>query len=147
MPIDVLANEPDQFGGIIVDADHLPADPKQFSAALDRSLKTWRSDGKRLVWLGVPLARAALIPVAVSAGFFFHHSNEGDLMMICRLIEDAFVPTHATHYIGVGGVVLNARQELLVVCERHRRTSLPPLARLPLRQIGHLLRVSSLSVE
>src|SRR2546421_4580158 len=125
MPTELLASEPDQFGGIIVDADQLPADPEQFSAALDRSLKTWRSDGKRLVWLGVPLARAALIPVAVSAGFFFHHSNEGDLMMICRLVEDAFVPTHATHYIGVGGVVINARPELLVVCERHRRTSQP----------------------
>src|SRR6266568_5966827 len=102
MPIDLLANEPDQFGGVIVDADQLPADPSEFSRALDRSLATWRSDGKRLVWLGVPLARAALVPIAVTAGFFFHHSNEGDLMMICRLVEDAFVPTHATHYVGVG---------------------------------------------
>jgi len=123
MATDLLTAEPDQFGGVIVDADQLPADPEQFSATLDRSLATWRSDGKRLVWLGVPLARAALIPIAVTAGFFFHHSNEGDLMMVCRLVEDAFVPTHATHYIGVGGVVINARQELLVVCERHRRTS------------------------
>ena len=123
MATDLLAAEPDQFGGIIVDADQLPTDPGQFSAALDRSLAAWRADGKRLVWLGVPLERAALIPVAATAGFFFHHSNEGDLMMVCRLVEGAFVPTHATHYIGVGGVVINARQELLVVCERHRRTS------------------------
>src|SRR5258708_4893954 len=123
MATDLLAAEADQFGGVIVDADQLPADPDAFSTALDRSLVTWRADGKRLVWLGVPIARAALIPVAATAGFFFHHSNEGDLMMVCRLVEGAFVPTHATHYIGVGGVVINARQELLVVCERHRRTS------------------------
>jgi len=123
MATDLLAAEPDQFGGVIVDADLLPADADEFSALLDRSLTTWRTDGKRLVWLGVPLARAALIPVAVTAGFVFHHSNEGEVMMVCRLVEDAFVPTHATHYIGVGGVVINARQELLVVCERHRRTS------------------------
>src|SRR6266851_9297246 len=118
MATDLLAAEPDQFGGVIVDAGLLPADADEFSALLDRSLTTWRADGRRLVWLGVPLARAALIPVAVTAGFFFHHSNEGDLMMVCRLVEDAFVPTHATHYIGVGGVVINAQQELLVVCER-----------------------------
>jgi 8-oxo-dGTP diphosphatase len=123
MATDLLAAEPDQFGGVIVDADRLPADADEFSALLDRSLTTWRTDGKRLVWLGVPLARAALIPVAVTAGFVFHHSNEGEVMMVCRLVEDAFVPTHATHYIGVGGVVINVRQELLVVCERHRRTS------------------------
>src|SRR5258708_2137397 len=123
MATDLLAAEADQFGGVIVDVDQLPADPDEFSTALDRSLVTWRADGKRLVWLGVPIARAALIPVAATAGFFFHHSNEGDLMMVCRLKEGAFVPTHATHYIGVGGVVINAREELLVVCERHRRSS------------------------
>lgn len=121
--LDVLANTPDQFGGVIVDPEQLPLDAIQFTTVLRRSLDTWRSAGRRLVWLDVPLGRAALIPVAVDAGFFFHHSNEGDLMMVCRLVEDAFVPTHATHYIGVGGVVINERQELLVVCERHRRTS------------------------
>ncbi|MCA1646209.1 MAG: NUDIX domain-containing protein [Chloroflexi bacterium] len=121
--MDVLANSPDQFGGIIVDPDRLPEDAAQFAAALAHSLATWRAAGHRLVWLDVPLACAAVIPVAVANGFFFHHSNEGDLMMICRLVEDAFVPTHATHYIGVGGVVINERQELLVVCEKHRRTS------------------------
>jgi len=121
--MDVLAATPDQFGGIIVDPEQLPSDVAEFSAALNRSLDTWRSAGHRVVWLKVPLACAAVITVAVAAGFFFHHSNEGDLMMICRLVEGAFVPTHATHYIGVGGVVINERQELLVVCERHRRTS------------------------
>ncbi|NDE06945.1 MAG: NUDIX domain-containing protein [Chloroflexi bacterium] len=40
-----------------------------------------------------------------------------------RLVADAFIPTHATHYVGVGGVVINDRRELLVVCERHRATS------------------------
>src|SRR5258707_6276093 len=123
MATDLVTAEADQFGGVIVNPDALPPDPAEFAKRLDRSLETWRTDGKRLVWLGVPLARAALIPLAVKAGFFFHHSDEGDLMMVCRLVEGAFVPTHATHYIGVGGVVINARQELLVVCERHRRTS------------------------
>src|SRR5258708_565129 len=123
MHVDELAAAPDMFGGIIVDPTQLPTNVEAFTAALQRSLAAWRADGKRLVWLGVPIARAALIPVAVEAGFVFHHSNEGDLMLVCRLVEHAFVPTHATHYIGVGGVVINERQELLVVCERHRRTS------------------------
>ena len=107
--------------------------------------------------------------------------------MICRLVEGAFIPGHATHYIGVGGVVINEREELLVVCERHRRTAQPyyklpggalqpgehlvdavlrevleetgcqrevrgagvfsALARLPLRQVRHLLRVSAVAAE
>jgi 8-oxo-dGTP pyrophosphatase MutT (NUDIX family) len=123
--MDVLPFSPDQFGGVIVESDRLPEDPAEFATLLSGSLETWRAAGSRLVWLGVPIERAALIPVAVQAGFVFHHSNESDLMMTCRLVEDAFVPTHATHYIGVGGVCLNDRQELLVVCEKHRRTSRP----------------------
>jgi 8-oxo-dGTP diphosphatase len=120
-----LAFSPDQFGGIIVDSQQLPADADDFKAALGQSMDVWKSGGFRLVWIDVPLDRAALVPVAVDAGFFFHHSNETDVMMICRLVENAFIPTHATHYIGVGGVILNERNELLVVCERHRRTSQP----------------------
>jgi 8-oxo-dGTP pyrophosphatase MutT (NUDIX family) len=120
-----LAFAPDMFGGVIVESETLPADAATFEAALARSLETWKAGGIRLVWIAVPLARATLIPIAVAAGFTFHHTNENDLMLVARLVEDAFVPFHATHYIGVGGVVLNARQELLVVCEKHRRTSKP----------------------
>jgi 8-oxo-dGTP pyrophosphatase MutT (NUDIX family) len=121
----ILEHTPDQFGGIIVDADQLPADPDQFADQLHFSMDTWRSEGRRLVWVDVTLGLSQLIPVATRVGFFFHHSNEQDVMLVCRLATDAFVPTHATHYIGVGGVVLNDRQELLVVCERHRRTAAP----------------------
>lgn len=121
----VLAFAPDMFGGVIVESDKLPEDADTFQAELRQSLDTWKSSGVRLVWIPVPIQRAALIPVAVAAGFTFHHTNDNDLMLVHRLVEDAFVPYHATHYIGVGGVVLNARQELLVVCEKHRRTSQP----------------------
>lgn len=123
--MDTLAHEEDQFGGVIVDPERLPLEVADFTAALASSLEAWRSNGVRLVWLGLPIARAAFVPVAAQSGFVYHHANESDIMMVCRLVDDAFVPFHATHYIGVGGVVLNDRQELLVVCERHRRTSKP----------------------
>ena len=123
--MDTLANSPDQFGGIIVESEQLPEDAEEFGERLQTSIETWRADGRRLVWIDVPIEKAQLVPVATKAGFYFHHSNEGDLMLVCRLVDDAFVPMHATHYIGVGGVVINDRQELLVVCERHRRTSQP----------------------
>src|SRR5262249_8431358 len=120
-----LEHAPDQFGGIIVDDEHLPDDPQTFAEQLRFSMDCWRAEGRRLVWVKVPLQKAQLIPVATKAGFFFHHSNETDVMLVCRLVSEAFVPPHATHYIGVGGVVINERQELLVVCERHRRTAAP----------------------
>jgi len=123
--IEVLSGVPDQFGGVVVPPEALPPDAQRFPGLLAQSLATWRAEGKRLVWLELPLAHAALVPHAAAAGFRFHHSDEEHLVMTCRLVEGAFVPAHATHYIGAGGVVLNARDELLVVCERHRRTQQP----------------------
>src|SRR5438067_1803691 len=120
--METLVFEPDMFGGVIVNADALVDDVTVFKQQLERSLEQWRGEGRRLVWLDVPLRLAKLIPIAADAGFTFHHSGEDHLMMTCRLVDDAFIPGHATHYIGAGGVVLNERNELLVVCERHRRT-------------------------
>jgi 8-oxo-dGTP pyrophosphatase MutT (NUDIX family) len=121
----ILPFAPDQFGGVIVESQTLPDDADVFRSALAASLAHWRTDGARLVWIDVPIHLAALIPVAVQAGFVFHHSDDDRLVMTCRLVEGAFIPGHATHYIGAGGVVLNQRDELLVVCERHRRTKQP----------------------
>src|SRR5579862_6396283 len=123
--MDVLDHAPDQFGGVIVSAETLPADSAEFGQRLLSSLEAWRTDGRRLVWIDIPRSLSAHIPLATDVGFFFHHADEDVLTLVCRLVEDAFVPMHATHYIGVGGVVINERNELLVVCERHRRTAQP----------------------
>jgi 8-oxo-dGTP pyrophosphatase MutT (NUDIX family) len=118
---ETLPHVTDQFKGVLIDAERLPSDA-EFPDALRRSLEAWIAGGFRLAWLKLPIERAALVPVAVEQGFTYHHANEGDVMLTRKLVDDAFVPTHATHYVGVGGVVLNDKRELLVVCERHRRT-------------------------
>jgi 8-oxo-dGTP pyrophosphatase MutT (NUDIX family) len=118
-----LASAPDRFGGTIVESQSLPEDAAEFAARLSESLKAWTDEGIRLVWLDVPITRAALVPVAVEAGFGFHHADEDSLTLTRCLVEGAFVPPHATHFVGVGGVVINERRELLVVCERHRASA------------------------
>ena len=117
-----IAFSADHFNGVIIDADRLP-DEAHFAASLGDALDLWTGAGKRLVWLKVPLERSGLVPIAAAHGFIFHHANDHDVMMTRRLVPEAFVPTHATHYVGVGGVVINDRRELLVVCERHRATN------------------------
>ena len=124
--MDVLNAAENPFGGMVIDAGDLPAQPEAFGLRLRRSLDLWAGQGYKVVWLEVPIAKSALIPVAASAGFTFHHSGSDYLMLTLPLVSDAFIPPYATHYIGAGGVVLNNRQELLVVWERahsqnHRR--------------------------
>jgi 8-oxo-dGTP diphosphatase len=109
------------FGGVMVDPAALPLDAEAFRQALAEALAEWESEGHKVVWLEVPIGKAVLIPVAVEAGFGFHHSGDDYLMLTRRLVPRAFIPPYASHYIGAGGVVLNERDELLVVWERAHR--------------------------
>lgn len=130
--IDALPADENPFGGVLPKPDSLGPDPVEFAARLAHSLSVWREADYRVVWLEVPLERAALIPVAVEAGFGFHHSGTDYLMMTLQLEPGAFIPAYSSHYIGAGGVAINERDELLVVSERYRSNpDRPPRFKLP----------------
>ncbi len=113
------------YKGIVIDSDELFKDVSTFQIRLAQSLDFWRQENYQVVWLEIPLEKSELIPVATAAGFVFHHSQEHYLLLVHRLVEGAFVPAFSTHYTGAGGVVLNAKNELLVVSERYRSRQRP----------------------
>ena len=118
-----LVFSPNQFGGVVTDADALPEDPSEFGRLLRRSLNAWSLDGYKVVWLEIPIGRAALVPVAAAAGFEYHHAKSEYVLMTLPLVQGSYIPPYATHYIGAGAVVLNERDEILVVSERYRMGS------------------------
>ena len=120
-----------RFGGVIIDPESLPDETSVFTEDLYLALETWREESHKLVWLEVPITQAMIVPIATEAGFVFHHATETYLMMVYRLVDGAFVPDYATHHIGAGGVVINDKNELLVVSERHRRDTSRPYYKLP----------------
>lgn len=128
---DVLDGHTDAFRGILIDPAFLPDDPGDFRAELDGSLGAWRGQGFRVAWLSVPRARAALVSVAIEAGFEYHHCDVDAVTLTLRLVRDAHVPAYASHCIGAGGVVLNERRELLVVWERTHRANHRKYYKLP----------------
>lgn len=114
----ILEAKSNHFLGIEVDMGCLPGETAVFQQQLAHSLNIWRDGGFKLVWLQIPITQANLIPTAVDAGFRFHHSDENYLMLVYQIQPDAFIPPYATHYIGAGGVVINDKNELLVIWER-----------------------------
>ena len=117
---ETLKFNPNQFGGVVTDTSALPDDPRAFGALLRDSIESWTSNGYKVVWLEIPLSHSALVPVAAEAGFEYHHADTGYALMTLRLESGAYIPPYATHYIGAGAVVLNERDEILVVVERYR---------------------------
>ena len=148
---DLIESKANGFGGVVVGPESLTDNPVEFSKQLAHSLSFWNSEGYKVVWLEIPIGKAALIPVAVEAGFSFHHSGHhsggdpqpgGDyLLLTCQLVNGAHIPPYASHYIGAGGVVLNDQKELLVVREKYGFGGRPPTLKLPggaLRSGEHL---------
>ena len=137
----VLEHKPNPFGGVVTDPEKLPEHPLEFKQALHESLETWRTRGVLVVWLEVPISKAALVPVAVEAGFSYHHAGQDYLLLTLQLVEGAHIPPYASHYIGAGGVVLDANNELLVVREKYGFGDRPPTLKMPggaLRSGEHL---------
>lgn len=119
------------FGGMVIVPQELPEDATEFALRLEASLKKWTGEGIKAAWLEVPISKSALIPEAVKQGFTFHHSAEDYLMLTAILQEGAWVPHFATHFIGIGGVVLTPERELLVVREIYGVAGRPPTLKLP----------------
>ena len=127
----ILGFKSNQFNGIVIAPSELPGDPNEFDARLGVSIEKWSLDGFLAVWLEIPKSKSALIPKAVDRGFDFHHTGEDYILLTCRLVDKAHIPPFATHYIGIGGVVLTPEKELLVVREKYGVGGRQPTLKLP----------------
>ena len=128
----MLEGSPNQFGGFVVNPGALPEDAGRFRRRLADAMDDWEDVGYKVAWLEVPLASAGLVPVAAETGFRYHHADEDYVMMTLQIEDGAYIPPHATHYIGAGGVVLSEDRQLLVVSERHQiRPRSGPSYKLP----------------
>ena len=119
------------FGGAVVDPKSVPVEPDEFLEAIEVATKQWKIDSVKVVWLEVPQNRFSLLSLILARGFTFHHANSDYAMLTLSLVPMSFVPPYATHFIGVGGVVINEKKEILVVSERYRSSGRAPSYKLP----------------
>lgn len=111
-----------RFGGATISLGEGPVScldtfGDQFSSVMQEI----RSSQRRGVFFKVPIAQAAIIPIAAQHGFTFHHA-EGDAAMLFNWLPDdepSPVPDFATHVVGLGGLVLNEQHEVLCVKEKN----------------------------
>jgi ADP-ribose pyrophosphatase YjhB (NUDIX family) len=111
----------DRYNGveIVVPPTAAAAQPAEFEAALRERIDGWQAAGKGGLWLQIPLECAGLAGVGASLGFEFHHAKSSYVMMTRWLLATPSpLPMYAFTQIGVGGVVVNTREEVLMVQER-----------------------------
>ncbi|KAH8518956.1 hypothetical protein H0E87_000703 [Populus deltoides] len=128
-PVDLYANgtvhhaellpaSDDDHGGIIVDMKE-PMDPDIFHARLRASLSLWGQQGKKGIWIKLPIAMVNLVETAVKKGFQYHHAEPNYLMLVYWIPDTpSTIPANASHRVCVGAIVLNDKREVLVVQEK-----------------------------
>lgn len=125
------AGSRNSFNGVELGPAGLPQDPQLFHLDLGAALTDWEAEGLVLAWLRIGREQAELIPQAVSHGFDFHHAQPDYVLLTRPLVPDPLIPPYATHYIGVGGMVLDDDDRLLVVSETYRLDLTQPFWKLP----------------
>jgi len=119
----LLLPKEDRYGGVEVDViesiDSAEAVARA-GAELRGHLAEWQAAGKGGVWLRVPRSSAAFAGQAVASGFEFHHARPGYVLLTRWLPTErpSPLPSYGFTQIGVGGVVLNSKDEVLLVQER-----------------------------
>lgn len=111
----------DEHGGVIVEVEE-KMDPNDFRSRLKASLFHWKLQGKKGVWIKLPIQLANLVEIVVKEGFWYHHA-EPDYLMLVRWIPatGSTIPANATHKVRIGAIVVNDKRELLVVQEKNGR--------------------------
>jgi len=109
----------DIYNGITIKKNDLPKDILEFEnnlAVLIEEVKYKRS----FIWIYVDINNSDFIPILTKYNFTFHSCNKNYLLLVKALKEDVIVPTLANHTLGVGAVVINNKNEILLIKERLR---------------------------
>ena len=107
----------DPYNGLTIDSKYLPNTKDEFELNLDFLIEEVKYK-RNLIWIYIDIKRSDFIPIATKKGFFFHSCDEDYVLVVKRIKENAIIPTAANHTLGVGAVVINDKNEILVIKEK-----------------------------
>lgn len=119
-PAEIFINTKDVYNTRYINSADVPADPAEFKARLEKTLQHFKEEKVKGVYIELSLDQSALIAPCKELGFTFHHA-EDDLVTLQKWVPDSpsKLPHFATHYIGVGGLVIDFKGgRVLVIQER-----------------------------
>ena len=106
----------DPYNGITILSEDLPKDILEFEQNLKDLIQNVK-DNKNLIWIYIDIKKSDFIPIATKFGFTFHSCNSDYILLVKVLKENAIVPNLANHTLGVGAVVINSKNEILLIKE------------------------------
>ncbi|XP_024009651.1 LOW QUALITY PROTEIN: nudix hydrolase 6 [Eutrema salsugineum] len=92
----IFNGKEDSYGGVVVNLMEMePMDAQDFEAKLDNSLKAWKDQGKKGIWIKLSSKLSSLVDTAIKRGFTYHNAEKDYVML----------------HIGISAFVLNKSKE------------------------------------
>jgi 8-oxo-dGTP diphosphatase len=116
----------DRYQGLeVTDMASLLTSEEDFARQLEWNLARWVEKGVRSVQIRfTPPGHCQLMNAAFKQGFYFHHAHRKEnYVLMCKWLDATThdkMPAYADHYVGVGGVVINNKDEILLIQERRQ---------------------------
>ena len=121
-----LPNTRDVYNTRYISHQDLPKDPQQFEKLLAETVEVLRQEKVKGVCLEVHFDDYLLLGVAKKLGFTLHHTDK-DVIMLQKWLPETKnrLPAYSTHYIGVGGLVIDFEtRKVLVIKEKQGNNTL-----------------------
>ncbi|WP_418179677.1 NUDIX domain-containing protein [Aliarcobacter lanthieri] len=109
----------DPYNGLTIESKDLPKTKEDFEKNLVELIDKVKNK-RNLIWIYINIENSSFIPITTKVGFTFHSCNSNYVLLVKVLKENAIVPTLANHTLGVGAVVINKKNELLLIKENIR---------------------------
>jgi 8-oxo-dGTP diphosphatase len=109
----------DPYNGITIEKNDFPKNILEFEKSIAILIKETK-DKRNLIWIYVDIKNSDFIPILTKYGFTFHSCNSDYLLLVKVLKQNAIVPNLANHTLGVGAVVINSKNEILLIKEKIR---------------------------
>ena len=107
----------DVYNGITIKSDFSQKNKAIFENDINE-LINYCENKFNLIWIYVDIAKTDLLEVLTTKDFKFHTCNESRILLVKKILQTAIVPTAANNTLGVGVVVINNKNELLVIKEK-----------------------------
>jgi len=111
----MLTTKEDRYNGLIIDFESTYLSSQEFKLALISLISNSKKEKKSLLWLDLTTQQSQYIAIALELGFKFHNCEATRTTLTHQLKEGAYIPVSPTHTVGVGAVVINDKNEILLV--------------------------------
>jgi len=113
-----MTTKKDLYNGLIIETKTIPSSVSTFKKELQNLLQQAKADGISLLWIDLTTTQHEHIALALALGFEFHNCEPKRVTLTFQVTKGAYIPVPPTHTVGVGAVVINEKNELLMVRDR-----------------------------